>query len=87
MKQPTDYTFNKTCQDWLSMLIEDNEKSTIDELTIEEIKEEISDVKCIVRNERRFAFGTLDNNCHEINMLNLEEYLEALYAIKGDKMK
>ena len=77
-------TQNEIVKDWIDLLARKQNKTNTNELTINEIKDEIEEVKYTLRNEYLWALGS-SNGYHEENINNLEEYLEVLYALLVEK--
>jgi hypothetical protein len=77
-------TQNEMVKNWLKMLLLTHNKVNANELTADEIKNEISEVKETIKNEHLWALGTFDN-FHEANIYYLEEYIEVLYSLLAEK--
>lgn len=67
---------------WLDNLLEDAGKTTLSELTAEEIRAEIEEVEGTISNERLWAHV---DSIHEENIAVLLEYLKLLNEILSDK--
>ena len=68
-------------QIWLEELLKCNGKTNVDELTYEEIQEEIDGIKGTIENERLWAWA---EDIHYENIANLTAYLEMLYEIQSE---
>ena len=73
---------NETIQIWLDDLLESTGKTTIEELTTDEIRAEIESVEGTISNERLWAHV---NSIHEVNIIGLLEYLDVLNEMLADK--
>ena len=77
-------TQNEMVKYWLDALLENTGKTDLSEITEKEIREEIDNTKCDIRNEHLWVLGS-PNGYHEENINNLEEYLEVLYSLLVEK--
>lgn len=68
---------NETVNIWLDDLLEATSKATLEELTAEEIRAEIEEVKGTIENEKIWG------NKH--NIMDLEDYLEVLNEMLTNK--
>ena len=64
---------------WLNWLVKSNDKNKSDELTVEEIQEEIRSVEDSIRKEKRME------DTYRKNINDLEAYLETLRKLKKKK--
>lgn len=64
---------------WLNWLVKSNDKNKSDELTMEEIQEEIRSVEASVKKEKQIE------DTYRKNITNLEAYLKTLYKLKKKK--
>ena len=79
---------NETVKIWLDALLENKNKMLIDELTIDEIKAEIEEVKGTISNEHLWELGYDGEesiNPHSENIMILMEYLEMLEEMLKEK--
>ena len=70
---------NPTINIWLDNLLKTTSKTTLDDLTEQEILVEIEDVEGTISNERLWAHV---DSIHEENIAVLVEYLEVLNELK-----
>lgn len=74
--------YNETINIWLKDLLETTNKTTLEELTTEEIRAEIEEVEGTISNERLWAHV---NSIHEENIAILMEYLKVLNEMLTNK--
>lgn len=73
---------NEVVKIWLQGLLITTNKTTLEELTTEEIHTEIEEVEVTISNERLWAHT---DSIHEDNIIILLEYLTILYKMLSYK--
>ena len=82
--------YDETIKFWLDALLENCNKENVSELTTEEIKEEIEEIKGTIRNEHDWELGYDGDepvNPHTENIAIMEDYiayLEEMLEGRGD---
>ena len=79
---------NETVKFWIDLLLEETGKATLEELTAEEIRAEIKEVRGAISNEHLWELGYDGEepvNPHTDNIMTLMEYLDLLNEMLADK--
>jgi len=73
---------------WVVELLNSNKCSSVDELSLEAINDEIEDAKATYSNEKLWAMGATtieEADMHIYNMEELSDYLDFLLDLKNER--